>query len=102
MSLNDMRKLFAMASSGEMQAFVANFQAELDALKADRLALKQAFPRGYVHFNARLDAMDARLDTILTALANLTAGQALSATTGEQEHVGKPNGAGSASDPDSV
>lgn len=68
MNLRDMTKLLGMATSGEMQNFVANFQAELDALKHDRLGLKQAFPKGFAHFNQRLDNLESKIDTILVLL----------------------------------
>ncbi len=69
MNLKDITSIVKIASSGEMQNFIAKFQAELDALTKDRMALRQAFPQGYLHVNARMDTLERKLDSVLACLA---------------------------------
>lgn len=95
MNLADMRKLFAMASSGEMQAFIGNFQAELDAIRHDREGLKKAFPHGYAHFNARFDQLESKVDSVLSLLMARGTQDASHDTTEQPDDVGsKINGTG--------
>jgi len=94
MNLADMRKLLTMASSGEVQNFVQQFQAEVAELRADRVALKAAFPKGYVHFNQRLDAIETKLDDGLASINAKLNALLVVYTELEPNHGnhGKPNG----------
>jgi hypothetical protein len=85
MNLKDITKVIGMASSGEMQNFIAAFQAELEAIKHDRLGLKQAFPVAYNHFDQRMTVLEHKVDNILTLLS---ARGDQGAVTMEQANVG--------------
>lgn len=88
MNLREITKVIGMASSGEMQGFIAKFQAELDALTADRMALRMAFPKAYLHFNARFDALDKKVDILLATLATPPMEQPNAIDPGNAEHNG--------------
>lgn len=99
MNLKDMGKILSMASSGEMQTFIAKFQAELDGLTQDRMALRQAFPQGFVHFNKRMDSMEAKLDAVLSLLTAQGANAVTSEQPTEQINVGSDHINGTAFQP---
>jgi hypothetical protein len=86
MNLKDITKVIGMASSGEMQNFIAAFQAELEAIKHDRLGLKQAFPVAYNHFDQRMTRLESKVDTILTLLS--ARGDQGAVVTAEHSNVG--------------
>lgn len=85
LSLADMRKVMSMASSGEMQRFIGEFQIEIAEIRNDRLALKKAFPQGFIHFNKRMDSMEAKLDAVLSLL---TAGSPTVIPEQQENHHG--------------
>lgn len=89
MNIKEMAKILSMASSGEMQAFIARIQTEWDELNKDRLALRRAFPAAYVHFNARMDTMEEKLDSVLALLADAPWQAKQGNPTKEQNHVGQ-------------
>lgn len=89
MNLKDMAGLLKIASSGEVQGFVAKFETELAAITADRLALKQAFPAGFKHFNQRFDTLEVQVKEIHGMLSEIVGSrQLIIARTMEQDNVG--------------
>lgn len=92
----DLKKVMEFASSGQAQGLMEAFTKELDEVKKDRIGFKAAVPIMFAKYDARLDAIEKKMDAVI---ALLMAGGNVTSPENPTNERHTNNGTGKPADP---